>query len=196
MKTLFLVFGLVSIIGSAADTKWPGIEPAQESRTFSEFENSDTPLTLLVRNSAGHPIYKLECHNGNYEGSSEINFSRDFQCALFALSGGTRTSWNLLASSQKPEQNSDWLNRGRMTANQIWGPCGADADYGRIRRFRLRGMTITFRFENLRWFPATDSDQRHRLEKFTFRVAVVPDKSAQTPDAEPVGSEPPASACK
>jgi len=107
-------------------------EPGKDGR--------DTPLVIFIKYRTGLPVYRLEFHNGNYEDSSEIDYSGDFQCALFALQGGTRVSWNLLATDEQAEQKSDCLNRGRMTTRQTWGDCGAKPEYGRIRHFRLRGM--------------------------------------------------------
>ena len=47
-------------------------------------------------------------------------------------------------------------------------------------------MKITFEFKNVKWFPATENNQR-LLKKFTFNVSAVSDKSAKTPTAERVG---------
>jgi hypothetical protein len=108
---------------------------------------------LFIKNTAGVPIYKLECHNGNYEELSGLDFSGDFQCALFAIKGGTRNTWNLLVSQAEAEERSDWLDRGRVTSNQFRGECGEVPEYGKLRNFRLRGMLITLEFSNLKWSP-------------------------------------------
>jgi len=166
--------------------RWPTIQPLREEHTFvlALNDTSDTPLTLFLKGLKGTSVYKLECHNGNYEDSSEIEFSGDFQCALFAVQGGERTSWNLLATDEPQQQKSDWLNRGRMTSGQLWGECGRNPDYGTIRRFRLRGMEITVQYKDLKWFPAIDS--RHPLAGFTVNITAVPNPAAQTPTTERV----------
>jgi len=171
---------------SAQTHPWPLVQPLDEHRAFmlSDNPNSDAPVTLFVRDLHGNPVYKVECHNGNYEDSSEINFSGDFQCALFALSRGVRTSWNLLATNEPQEQGSDWLNRGRMTSGQLWGACGADPEYGTIRHFRLRGMAITIEFMKLRWLPPTDN--YHRLGGFDVGFSITNDPSALNPTAQTV----------
>ena len=175
--------------------QWPVIQPVHESRTFVIHGGGDTPLIFRIRDLRGVPVYKLECHNGDYEGSSAINFSGDFQCALFALRNGARTSWNLLATDEESQQRSDSLNRGRMTANQLWDDCGANLEYGRVRRFRVRGMQLTFRFRGLQWLPVQGGEPP-RLGRFTFEVTAVPDASAESATAERVAVPRPGGLCK
>jgi hypothetical protein len=179
-----------SLLAVSAETEvWPVIQPVRSEHTYvdSGRNDADTPFVLFIKNLGGLPAYKLECHNGNFDDESEINFSGNFHCALFAVAGGRRTSWNLLATDEPAEQKSDWFNRGRMTSNQLWGRCGANPEYGKTRHFRVRGMKITFEFKNVEWFPATKNNQR-LLKKFTFNVSAVSDKSAKTPTAERVGT--------
>jgi len=200
MKASITTFGLGLLVslttilpGEMQD--WPVIEPTEYKQTYVNpgKEGADTPFLLFLKNSKGVPLYRVECHNGNYEGSSELNFSGDFQCALFAIKNGRRTSWNLLATETKAEQRSDWLNRGRMTSNQLWEECGLLPEYGRVRHFRLRGMLITFRFTGLHWSPEANQRQ-HKLDEFTFEISAVPDKNAESSNAATVkGSAPPSS---
>jgi hypothetical protein len=84
------VIGTLSpFILRAQRSNWPAVQPLHETRTFANRgrDSADTPFLALIKNSEGVPIYKLECHNVNYEDESEINFSGDFQCALFASEG-------------------------------------------------------------------------------------------------------------
>jgi hypothetical protein len=169
---------------------FPSIEPQHEERTFVNpgSDGQDVPLVVIVVDDRNRlPAYKLECHSGEYEDSSEINFSGDFQCVLFALKGGVRVSWNLLATGEPPEQSSNWLNRGRMISGQLWGKCGADREYGTVRHFRLRGMRIRFEFKDLEWRAGAEKNQ-HRLQKFTFSATFLPDKKARSLTAERVDS--------
>ncbi len=184
--------------GLAADAAaWPEIRPVEVSRTFDVSKPGDTPFTLLIENGAGTPTYKLECHNGDYDDMSEMNYSGDFQCALFALGpDGERLSWNLLATDEKEERSSDWYNRARMVAGELYGACGENPDYGRIRRFRLRGMAITFWFENLVWQAGGRRDVGdHRLAAFRFRFRVVNDRGALTSVANRGATPRPLTAC-
>ena len=119
----------------------------------------------------------------NYDDSSEITFSGDFHCALFAVTGNRRTSWNLLADKTPAQQHSDWLNRGRMIANQLRDEC-AGSPYGITRVFRLRSMRLTLRFSDIQWVtgPADDA----RLKQFTFLASASTDPTARESTAEVV----------
>jgi hypothetical protein len=110
------------------------------------------------------------------------------------MSGDARTSWNLLATGEEAEQRSDWFNRGRMTSGELWGECGKNADYGRIRRFRLRGMLITFGFDDIQWDSASEH-KAHPLKRFVFKVTFVAEKNADTATAERVKTPRPPKSC-
>lgn len=121
-----------------SSTIWPEVVPVHKAFTFVNpgQGGTDTPALLFVISVDGDTAYKLECHNVNYDHDSEMTFSGDFQCALFALKRGGIASANLLADSSRDQQTSDWLfNRGRLLAVQLWGPCGTYAEYGRLRNF-------------------------------------------------------------
>jgi hypothetical protein len=122
-----------------------------------------------------------------------MDFSGDFQCALWAQKGGHIASGNLLADSSKDSQTSDWLfNRGRMLAIQLTDQCGTYPDYGLVRHFRTRGMRVTMEFGDLRW---SISARQQRLEQFTVDLTVVPDSSAQSETSETLASPRPARGC-
>lgn len=189
-----------SLLGFAAfcpraSGAWPVIRPVHESHTYTVGGSADTPLISFLRTTDDVPAYELECHNGNYEDMSFINSSGDFQCVLFSLDGGRRTSWNLLASDDEAEQRSDSFNRGRMTANQLWSECGQIPEYGRVRHFRLRGMRITFEFKDLHWLSPSATSQ-HRLRSFTFVLDVSPDANAHSATAQKPESPWPVPPCR
>jgi hypothetical protein len=199
MRT-FLIIGMIHyfMIGSGSldqRPEWPAFQPLHEARTFVGLASgSDAPVLLFIKNAAGVSIYRLVCHSGNYDGDTEYNFSGTFQCALFAVRGDKATSGNLLAANTKDEQSTDWWNRGRMKAAELRGECLAYPEYSTVRHFKLRGMLITFRFDNVEW--STTSNQQHDsvISKFTFSLDVVPDNSAHSSVAELAqGPKPPAS---
>jgi len=193
--------GLMDVrVVSAQPAVWPSVQPVHATIIIKE-SRADTPFILLIDSKSGTPGYKLECHNGNYDDTSELSFSGDFQCALFALNGsGAVVSWNLLATDEPAQRQSDWFNRGRMMANQLFGLCGAVSEYGRVRHFSLRRMLITFQFSDLVWAKQKESPRRFQqsqpqLEQFSFSVSVAVDATAQTASAKPVEGKP-ASSCK
>jgi len=173
------------------------IKPLKESHTFiNPGENdADTPFLAYIKNTLGVPVYKVECHNGNYEGESEINFSGDFQCALFAMNGNSLASGDLLATNTKDEQSTDWWNRGRMRSAQLRRKCLAYPEYSTDRHFRLRGMLITLRFSDIGWGTAVGGQNGPLLKKFTFTLSAVPDRSATGSTAEEAKGSKPPNAC-
>jgi hypothetical protein len=188
-SALAMAVGISTIARSplSAATSWPTIRPTHVRWTFATL-NQDTPGVLLILDTTGRTVYKLECHNGEYDDTGGYNYSGDFQCTLFAWDGGKRVGWNLLATDSKDERSSDWFNRGRMTANQLVGACGATA-YGRTRGFRLRGMKIVLRYTDLQWSQA-GPPETPRLAGFTFEASVVPDPTATSSTAEKVRDPP------
>jgi hypothetical protein len=174
---------------------WPVVEPLHEKQTFNDVakNDADTPFLVFLKDSKGISVYELECHNGNYEDASEINFSGAFQCVLFAVHGDRRMSGNLLAVDNKDERSTDWFNRGRILSDQLRGACAGYPEYESVRHFKLRGMLITFQLIDLEW-ANIDDPNKPELNKFTFDVSILPDKRAQTAAAEPVkGAKPPRS---
>jgi hypothetical protein len=187
---------LMPMVWLAQASKWPVIRPLEERRVFTNpgQNNADTPFMVLIKDNQGVPVYKLECHNGNYEDESEMNFSGDFQCGLFALKGTARTSGNLLAADTKNELSTDWWNRGRMRSAQLRGECLKYPEYSTDRHFRLRGMVLTLSFTNIQWGQDKNHQNNPLLTGFTFIFKAVPDMSAQSSRAEVMaGPEPPES---
>ena len=177
-------------------SQWPTVRPLHAKRSFINpgKDHADTPFLAFIRDTRGVPLYRLECHNGNYDDESEMNFSGEFQCALFAVRGKVLTSGDLLAANTKNELSTDWWNRGRMLSRQLRGKCLAYPEYSTDRHFRLRGMLITMRFEDIRWGSGKDQQGNPQLAKFTFALDVVLDKAAQSSRAElPAGPKPPTS---
>lgn len=193
LVALFAIFN--AFLPGAAVQKahaWPVV------RAFSHYwripdvgsTDQDTSVATFIYDVSGTPVYKLECHNGNYSGQSELNFSGTFQCALFAIEKGKNTSWNLLAT--KDERTSDWGNRGRMIAEQLQGKCGSWPEFGVQRTFKLRGMIINFTYRDLQWI---DGDKGRRLGAFTFAVRVEPDEKATSSEAESINVPKPPKTC-
>src|SRR6476660_3829391 len=102
MSRTYLIVGSilsVVIINRGVDAQrpgeeWPRIRAKQAQQTFVDpgKNNADTPFKLLISDVKGVVVYRLECHNGNYETDAEITFSGDFHCALFAVSDDQRRS--------------------------------------------------------------------------------------------------------
>lgn len=193
----FAVFAAADAGGSRVRMgPWPAVRALHAEHTFINpgAGGKDTPFFAFVRDTRGVSVYKFECHNGNYDGESEINFSGDFQCALFAVSGRELTSGNLLAADTKDELSTDWWNRGRMLANQLRGKCLSYTEYSTNRHFEVRGMLITMQFTKVGWSAKKNDRGNPTLTRFTFTLNVIPDSKAHGSRAElPPGPKPPTS---
>jgi hypothetical protein len=173
------------------------VQPLEAKHVFRDLgtEDADTPFVAFIKSERAVPAYKLECHNGNYENGSEMNFSGDFQCALFAVKGTTPTSGNLLAADTKNELSTDWWNRGRIRAAQLRGECLTYPEYSTDRHFKLRGMLLSLRFADMQWGPRKDQQKNPVLTGFTFILKVVPDESSLSSRADVVTGPKPPKAC-
>jgi hypothetical protein len=123
-----------------------------------------------------------------YEGDPSFDYSGDFECRLTPLYTTTRYS-TLLTDNQ--QQTRDWESRARFLAPELTGRCGDFAEYGRVRTFRLRGMSIRLSLGGIK----ISADPSFPLRSFRFAVAVTPDASAVTEIAEPVDAPLPPAQC-
>ncbi len=180
----------------AEASKWPVIRSMEERQAVIDLskEGADAPVVAFINDVRGVPVYKLECHTGDYDNESEINFSGDFQCALFAIKGATLTSGNLLAADSKDELSTDWWNRGRVRSAQLRGECLRYPEYSTDRRFKLRGMLVTLRLTDVKWSGLNDKHGDPLLAGFTLGLRADPDVSAHNTRAElAAGPKPPTS---
>lgn len=174
---------------------WPRIEP-----THAEFiyvaprqKDDDRPFIVYFRDAQGNQVYKFECHNGAYGDETEMKFSDELQCALFAFKGDTVTAVNLLAADTRDEQSNDWWNRGHVFSAQFRGECLSYPEYSTTRHFRMRGLDITLTFTDIVWNTSPGSNGPS-LASLTLTIDATPDKDARSPVTEPaVGAKPPKS---
>ncbi len=201
MKTFLVILfaAIFSLPPSFAEEAhpWPRIQTLSKEWRIEGTAITDekTSAITYIKALDGTPVYKVECHNGNYGDQSEINFSGDFQCALFSVKDGRLTSGNLLASNTKNELSADWWNRGRMRSEQLRGKCLKYAEYSTIRHFKLRGMLITLSFSDVKWTSRERSNDGPLLNGYTVAVAVIPDSSANSSKAEPIKGPVPPKSC-
>jgi hypothetical protein len=197
MPLICVILAIVAVgLGTECRTAWPKIQSTHVRSTFTVDGSTDFPVRLDVRDEQGTPRSRLECHSGDYSGEFVIYYSGTFHCALFAVRGDKIVSWNLLADSTRAEQSSDWNNRGRMLAGQLRGTCGNSPEYGRIRHFRVRGMSVTVEFEDLMWGKLqTSAVGGAPLERFTVWIRIRPDTTANSETAEKTAAPRPPHSC-
>jgi hypothetical protein len=202
MKTVLQVSLYTLVLTPAAvlfagGDNWPVIRPLAERRVFTDpgQDNMDRPFVSFIRNVDGIPVYKVECHNGNYDDQSEMNFSGDLQCALFAVDGRVRVSGNLLAADTPNEASTDWWNRGSMRSIQLRGECLKYPEYSTTRHFKLRGMILTLGFAEIEWSSGKDQHTDPVMARFTLLVNAVADPTANSSRAEVANGPAPPKSC-
>lgn len=175
---------------AAAAAGWPPIQPLHAEYAYLRpaQPDGDTPFIVYLKGAKETPLYKFECHSGNYADDYEMHFSGDFQCALFPFKGDTVTLVNLLATETHAEQDHDWWNRGRVLARQFQGECLDYPEYSTARHFRLRDMAVTLAFTDIQW-------QAGKLAKFILTFDVVQDPDAKGPMIQAPEGDAPPSAC-
>jgi len=183
------------LAGVRAIVAWPPVLPVHKTYTFAHLAQSkrDTPARMFVMGIGGDTLYRIECHNNNYDNTYDMTYSGDFQCGLWAWARGEITTGDLFADSSKDQQTSDWLvNRGRMLALQLSDQCSTYPEYGLVRHFRTRGMLVTLQFGDLRWSASSSGRQ---LDEFTVDISVAPDPSAVTATSETIPEKMPPRGC-
>jgi hypothetical protein len=175
-------------VSAFAQKNWPLMQPAQKIEKIS-LPNIDDPdhlketgfnstFDLAIRSAQGDTLYKIECGNPDRSDAKVFEYSGDFQCRLIVAREEV-TPVDLL--SEVSHSTHDWQSRARFFASEVLGQCGEVADYGRVRKFRLRGMQITLSMSDIK---ANKSGRVPTLQEFTFRADVVPDGSAKSQVAE------------
>ena len=192
LRYSLLAFSLGASIKAGA--AWPPVLPVHKMYTFAHAgENGgDTPVKVFVLSTAYDTLYRIECHNSNYNDTYDLMFSGDFQCALWAVKHDELASGNLFADSSKLQRESEWFNRGRLLAKQVSEQCASYPEYGLTRHFRTRGMSITLAFGDIRWSMSTS---QRRMEQFTVDITVEPDSTAQSETSETARAPMPPRGC-
>jgi len=69
-----------AIVFGQSKTLWPQVRSLVREWRIADVPGtgSDTPALEYIRDLNGRPIFKLECHDGNYKDQSEMNFSGKF----------------------------------------------------------------------------------------------------------------------
>jgi hypothetical protein len=184
------LLGWSALLGLAGQYKWPEVEPLQRSFYFADA--SKAAVKLLIDGASGKPLYRLECHTGDYEGDPNFNYSGAFDCKLIPLNPDD--AYNDLLGPDPLGWEVD--NRAAIIAEDLVGRCADYPEHGRVRHFRLRDMKLTFVYSDLhleKWPPEGPTGIRlPRLLSFRFSVRVEPDPTAVSTIAEPVPfAEPP-----
>jgi len=156
----------------AESTTWPVIRGESGSIAFDRPSEAD--FTKYIRSLDGHPLYELRCRSGELDDVDDFNYSGLLQCRLSVVDATRETPRSLLFEDR--EATSDWDGRGRFMLNDVIGICGRYPDWGNTRNYRVRGMRLTLRIENVRLRNIQNGEVSPA--SFVFSYAVKSDRQA------------------
>ena len=148
--------------------------PKPMERVFDVPDVSKADVSLNIGTKDGKNLYMLQCHSAGYNGDLNFEYSGDFECRL-RLYHHQDTYSTLL--TEDLHQSRDWESRGRFFAANLTGRCAHIPQYGTVRSFRLRGLSLTLHI----------IDPTFKVGKLTslkLVVTVIPDPHAQRAIAE------------
>ena len=180
-----LALALWSSLLCAEPEPWPGVMPLKQSMYFSRGAPFASGTTIFARD--GNPLYLLECHDYSYKRDYGFLYSGSFECRLTALYG--QSSYSTLLTDD-PHQSRDWQSRGRFLGEELAGDCATYPEFGAVRHFRLRKMSITFAMRDVKFEQPSIDDNAVKsgpeFNSFRFDLTVMPSPSAMSAIAEPV----------
>lgn len=174
-----------SLAGNKNTTKWPQISPVKKSFYFKESSAKEAKLKIVGLN--GQSLYLLECYLGHHE-DPDFDYSGDFECRLTPLYSKENEVYSTLLTDD-PKQSRDWESRGRFLVEEIMGKCAEYPEYGILRHFRLRGMTLTLHIKEFNLEPISgDMNVKKKpiIRDLNLDVIVTPDQNALSTIAEKV----------
>ncbi|TDR39709.1 hypothetical protein DFR29_11599 [Tahibacter aquaticus] len=166
-----LVVGLCAAVQALA-AQWPGVGEVHARFAVTE---KYPHVGLVIPAADGEPLYRLSCHQGDYESKVEGDFDHMFHCKLFDMRGVIRGDM----FSPTPEWNRS-RTRATFRREQLMGRCASHAYFGKDRTFRMMGMNLRMAISDLR-----QPDMRKMLSgeaapdfAFNFQVDVRADATA------------------
>ncbi|MFC4158753.1 hypothetical protein [Chitinimonas lacunae] len=181
-KKRFVAAGLLLSLTPAWAADWPEVGEVHASFRVS---TAHPHASLIIPDLDGRPLYRLSCHQGDYESAEEGDFDNMYHCKL----------WD----ARQPQPGPDLLwptpqwNRARtralFTLEQLMGSCAKDPYFGQVRSFRFRGMEMRLAVSDFRY-----PDMRRLLKEevpFSFSLQLKVDvRPAPQAKAQYVGPAP------
>jgi len=168
---------------------WPNVVGMKKSVDFPVAKNAIVELPVL--GTQGRPLYVLECRGRGINIDRDFEYTGDFECRLKSLYTIDRYSTLL---TEDPLQERSWESRGRFLSEELTAGCSEYPEYGRLRHFRLRGMTLTLELSQMSFedLPRPGDQERAKLlSAFRLTVVVQPDPDALSTIAEEAPFAPP-----
>lgn len=167
----FSVFSGVATV-SPDENRWPPIRQYRKIFVFSD--SRDAHIALTVHSMQGKELYDLQCHPGDYPDDPFFDYSGFFHCRLRSLYSKDKLD-SLLADSFS--DTKEWRNRGRFLPGHLLPQRESYLDWGRERRFHLRGMEIVLKvFDES--FDKNHEGITKKISAFKFLVDISSDPSS------------------
>lgn len=176
--------------GLFAAYSWPEVQPIEKEFKVENLSEAYVYFDVIGKNA--QTLYHFECSTPDIASKRKIQFDYmgGFECRLWSPADER----HLTLLVEDPHDN-DWQSRGRFSAYELVGACGEYPEFGRIRHFKLRGMSITLSLDQVRLTPPESTTKGRtgwRLVSFQLRVSIRPDATAKSNIAEPSNAvEPP-----
>jgi hypothetical protein len=155
---------------------YPRVTRAVGTTTFAVDEPKDFRLSIL--DEVGNEAYSVQCSAGIGQ-----NGLGQWGVVCELVQAGKRL--DLLADGIDPYSR---MPRGLIVPDQLIGKCSTYPEWGAVRHFRLRGLDLSLRINNL--IQMRDPAQRSgvnssRLTRFHLQASVQPDATATSAVALP-----------
>jgi len=169
--------------GQTVKEQWPKVSPLDATFAVS---SQNPHVETIVFSEKGDPVYRLTCHEGDFENDRDGSFDFLFHCKLFPMN--TKVEFRDLFWP------SDNWRRSRTRAkfrSGFDGLCKDHPYYGQRRIFQLRGMRIELQVSDFSQTPSVqeqltrDLDPNEYRLKLKLRVIAVPDPTATARIAGP-----------
>lgn len=177
---LVLVAGMLATSSSTA-ASWPLIAP--QSGVAVVDEAPDQGVKWVLKDARGRPAYNLTCKTGDSGDEVDFDYAGFVHCRL-SIPGQQGWPRTLL---QPEDSTRDWEGRARFLLGDVIGECARTPDYGAARSFRLRGMALHLRVDQVEVDPRANP---FFVRRFRVAYEVHADATANAPTPAPVGPEP------
>lgn len=147
-------------------------------------------FSIPIRNRAGKVLYTLACIGGSTPylddlgGKMDENFNSPM--CFFLGEGEKDVTGKLLCE----DGAAHWFSRGQIYYPELLGACGDYPEFGKVRHFRLRGMLLTIKFQNI------ELDAKGLLRYMDIHISGRPDRSITSEITERPGFLPPEKDCR
>jgi hypothetical protein len=171
--------------------KWPQVISLRKVVQFSDKET--TKVKIDIFGLKDKPLYSLECYlNAFDKKDSSFDYSGAFECRLTSLFDDYYPHRTLLTAEE--HQTRDWDSRGvfqisELECMMVDGECIEYPGYGRVRRFRLRGMDLSLEIKNYELDSHPNEKEQLRKKRFKWlelEIIVVPNPDAISDVALPI----------